>query len=223
MATDVGEKTYLSHTSQELDDGLDAIPLKALQADLAAEVTAREKLQAAVTSMVNSGAKNRLKLTASSRTHNGITFTVGDDGTVTANGTATANAYIQAAAVPGDSELFDGSYRLCGCPTGGSRETYAQYMALSNYARYDYGESVSLIPTGLTGNVGLVIMIYAGYTAENVVFKPMICKASEYLISPEYVPYCPTMQELYQMILDLGGGSRAAAVQLAPSGEEDER
>ena len=211
MATDVGEKTYLSHTSQELDDGLDAIPLKALQADLAAEVTAREKLQAAVMSIINSGAKNRLKLTAVSfsRTHNGITFTVGDDGTVTASGTATANAYIQVAAVPGDSELFDGSYRLCGCPTGGSRETYAQYMALSNYARYDYGESVGLIPTGLTGNVGLVIMVYAGATVENVVFKPMICKASDYLISPEYVPYCPTMAELYQMILDLGGGNRS--------------
>ena len=48
MATDVGEKTYLSHSSQELDDGLDEIPLKALQADLSAEIVARQESDAAL-------------------------------------------------------------------------------------------------------------------------------------------------------------------------------
>lgn len=154
----------------------------------------------ALTHLMSVSGKNHLRVTASDRTHNGITFTVNADGTVTANGTATANAYIQIAAVPGDSELFDGSYRLCGCPAGGSRETYAQYAALSNYARYDYGESVSLIPTGLTGNVGIILMVYAGYTADNVIFKPMICKAVDYLVSQEFAPYCPTLPELYAMV-----------------------
>lgn len=158
------------------------------------------KNETALINLINTGSKNRLLITASSRTHNGITFTVNSDGTVTANGTATANAYIQVASIPANSELFDGSYRLCGCPTGGSRATYAQYAALSNYARYDYGESVSLIPTGLTGNVGLVIMVYAGYTANNVIFKPMICKEADYLVSPEYAQYCPTLPELYALI-----------------------
>ena len=51
----------------------------------------------------------------------------------------------------------------------------------------------------------------------------MVCKEAEWEISQTYVPYCPTMAELYQMILDLGGGSRAAAVQLAPAGEEEQR
>lgn len=181
---------------------------------IAAEATARQKTDEAVIQQINSGAKNRLKLTASSRTHNGITFTVGDDGTVTASGTATANAYIQVASIPADGELFDGSYRLCGCPEGGSRQSYAQYAALSSYARYDYGESVSLIPTeGLTGGVGIIIMIYSGYTADNVIFKPMVCKAVDYLMSPEHAPYCPTMPELYQMILALqsGGASLQSA------------
>lgn len=48
MATDVGERTYLSHSSQELDDGLDEIPLKALQADLSAEIAARQESDAAL-------------------------------------------------------------------------------------------------------------------------------------------------------------------------------
>jgi hypothetical protein len=64
-------------------------------------------------------------------------------------------------------------------------------------------------------------MIYAGYTADNVVFKPMICKAADYLVSPEYVPYCPTMPELYQMILDLGGGNRSMSA--APTEQEEQR
>lgn len=48
MATDVGDRTYLSHSSQELDDGLDEIPLKALQADLSAEIAARQESDAAL-------------------------------------------------------------------------------------------------------------------------------------------------------------------------------
>lgn len=37
----------------------------------------------------------------------------------------------------------------------------------------------------------------------------MVCKEEEWEISQTYVPYCPTMAELYQMILDLGGGNRS--------------
>ena len=222
MAQDIGEKAYLSHTAQQIDDAIDALPTKAAASDLTAEVTARENLQAAVTSMINSGAKNRLQITAASRTVNGITFTVNADGTVTASGTATANAYIQVASIPADGELFDGSYRLCGCPEGGSRQSYAQYAALSSYARYDYGESVSLIPTeGLTGGINIIIMVYSGYTADNVVFKPMVCKSVDYLVSPEFAPYCPTLPELYQMILDLGGGNRSMIA--APTEEQEEQ
>ena len=155
----------------------------------------------ALINLMGVSGKNHLRVTGTGRTHNGITFTVNSDGTVTANGTATANAYIQVSAISTDSELFDGSYRLCGCPEGGSRQSYAQYAALSSYARYDYGESVSLIPTeGLTGNVNFIIMIYAGYTADNVIFKPMICKEVDYLVSPEFAPYCPTLPELYAIV-----------------------
>ena len=49
-------------------------------------------------------------------------------------------------------------------------------------------------------------MIYAGYTAEDVIFKPMVCKAVDYLVSPEFAPYCPTMPELYAMIQALQNG-----------------
>lgn len=31
----------------------------------------------------------------------------------------------------------------------------------------------------------------------------MLCAAEDYAISPEFVPYTPTMRELYEMILAL--------------------
>ena len=223
MAQDIGESAYLAHDAQDIDDVIDAMPTKAAAADLAAEVTAREQLQAAVTSMINSGAKNRLQVTAESKTHNGVTFTVNSDGTVTANGTASGNAYIVIATALGTSDLFDGTYRLSGCPIGGGRETYSLYAASGSYTRYDDGESISLPPTGTTSNISFIIIVYSGKTVDNLVFSPMVSKGTERAITPEFEPYCPTLPEIYQMILDLGGGSRAAAVQLAPAGEEEQR
>lgn len=178
-----------------------------VNAALAAGSAAREKTDAALTGQINGGAKNRLKVTATSRTHNGITFTVNADGTVTANGTATANAYTILATVPSTSELFDGTYFLSGCPTGGIyTETYALYAALGSYTRYDLGEGVTLTSPGSTGNVSFVAIVYAGYTADNLIFRPMVCKTADYQISSEYEPYCPTMPDLYQMILALQNG-----------------
>ncbi len=191
------------YSEAEVDSLLNPIRtnVSGLQLNVSNLQTQQTKNTNALINLMGVSGKNHLRVTASDRTHNGITFTVNSDGTVTANGTATANAYIQVASIPADSSLFDGSYRLCGCPEGGSRQSYAQYAALSSYARYDYGESVSLIPTeGLTGGVGIIIMIYAGYTADNVIFKPMVCKAVDYLVSPEFAPYCPTLPELYELV-----------------------
>jgi hypothetical protein len=38
-------------------------------------------------------------------------------------------------------------------------------------------------------------------------FKLMICTASDWAVSQKFVPYCPTMQEMYQMILALQSGT----------------
>ena len=222
MSQDIGEKAYLSHTAQEIDDAIDALPTKAAAADLTAEVTAREKLQAAVTDMIDSGAKNRLQITAENKTHNDITFTVNNDGTVTANGTASANAYIVLNAVASTSELFDGTYVLTGCPAGGVRDvSYALYAALSSYSKYDLGEGVELTAPQVSGNISFVAIVYSGFTADNLVFKPMVCKGTEKAITPEFEPYCPTLPEIYQMILDLGGGNRSMSA--AHTEEEEQR
>ena len=57
MAQDIGESAYLAHDAQDIDDVIDAMPTKAAAADLAAEVTAREKTDAALTGQIDTGAK----------------------------------------------------------------------------------------------------------------------------------------------------------------------
>ena len=135
------------------------------------------------------GAVNMLPNTASSATVNGITFTVNDDGTVTANGTATAIAVLYIANGTWDSPK---DIILSGCPNGGSVDTYALELAI--YAQYDTGNGLE--KSGVTV-YNTRIRIASGYTANNLVFKPMITVAdmpnSDY---DHYVPYAMTNQQL---------------------------
>lgn len=102
----------------------------------------------------------------------GISFTVLDDGTITANGTATGLTFCNA----GTFTLPAGTYILNGCPTNSNSVT----MDIRNRA----GGS-GIVPGADTGN-GLTftlteetsgtvnIRIPSGETVTNMVFKPMI-------------------------------------------------
>ena len=117
-----------------------------------------------------------------SRTINGVTFTVNSDGSVTANGTCTAdNTSFYLARYSGNADdglyLPVGKYTLSGCPAGGSHSTYR--LACSGNA---YGLDAYDIGSGTTGttkearartSVSIQIM-KAGVTLNNVVFKPQI-------------------------------------------------
>ena len=158
---------------------------------------------------INTGAKNLLQYNGyGTGSENGVTYTINTDGTVTVNGTpqGTSPSYIElklngnAANI---SRFCDGQHILSGCPTGGSDSTYRMYAARSTYSRFDYGEGVLLTDTTLT-DVRLVIYITNGYTANNLVFKPMIRQAE--ITNNTFEPYAPTNRELYEMILALQSG-----------------
>ncbi|MBO6077245.1 MAG: hypothetical protein J6P66_00655 [Bacteroidaceae bacterium] len=183
------------YNKTEIDDIVSDI-----NADIADAENDISALQNGLIRMINDSGKNCLNPTATDRTHNGVSFTVNQDGTITANGTATANAYIVIATLPPDGGLFDGNYRLSGCPVGGSNSTYALYAAVGGYSRYDYGNSISLTPTGQSSNVSIVAIVYSGTTVTNLTFKPMICNKDYWSISQEYEPYCPTLAELYALV-----------------------
>lgn len=126
----------------------------------------------------------------SSLTNNGITFTAHSDGSVTANGTATANAVYQFTANASGALGFlpSGRYIVSGCPSGGSATTY-EIQVRVNGTWKDVGAtelSVDYVNGG--GGVDTVrIRVLNGQTVNNLTFYPMIRLATD--TDSTYEPY----------------------------------
>ena len=136
--------------------------------------------------------KNLLKIYYGGMTENGITFTKNSDGTVTVNGTATANtAYIMSTKGNTLANLPNGKYTLTGCPKGGGISTYR--LQFYNYdgtgaTKFDDGEGITFDFTkGGTSSYNIAISVKAGTTVNNLVFKPMLRLADN--TDDTYVPY----------------------------------
>lgn len=128
----------------------------------------------------------------SGKEHNGITYTVNDeDGSITANGTATAFSTFM---LYGDSTFLklNETYTMSGCPSGGSTDTY--YIGGGLYVDSQYVAG-GLTDTG-TGRTSMVtaehnkfysqIAIKEGTVCNNLVFKPMLNYGSTALPSAPY-------------------------------------
>ena len=147
------------------------------------------------------GAKNLLENNGATQTISGVAFTKNNDGSVTVNGTATANinydinteyafeAESILTGTPSDApaNLFLYSYPVNTPSSGGSQKTDN-----GTGATLDYPEA----------NI-LRIRIYmaSGVTASNVVFKPMIRLAAD--TDSTYQPYAKTNQQLTAEINEL--------------------
>lgn len=131
--------------------------------------------------------ENILQNIAQSVTRNGVTFTVGEDGTITANGTATATTVLILTNADNPVRITANQrYWLIGCPQGGSATTY-ELMLIQNSEgggglAHDYGNGASY---SVTQNVirGVQIVIRNGYTANNLIFKPRFLSATTYSIT----------------------------------------
>lgn len=102
------------------------------------------------------------------RTANGVTFTVNSDGSVTVNGTATSDADFML--LRGPIQSYSESYFLSGCPTGGSDTTY--YISESFTTSKDTGNGV--VFNNLPSDQAWRIVIKSGTTVNNLVFRPML-------------------------------------------------
>lgn len=107
----------------------------------------------------------------SASTITGITFTPNSDGTITASGTATANA----TCLIGTFYASKKTCTLSGCPSGGSTSTYTLYAydATTNKTYYDYGAGQGVQIPG-TNPVNLYIRVFSGATISGKIFKPQI-------------------------------------------------
>lgn len=160
------------------------------------------------------GAVNILPNNATTQVINGVTFTVNDDGTVTANGTATANAEFillrntDALANGLIEKISNKTVKLNGCPSGGSGSTYhiRKWGQGSTGTYSDTGKGVVFTPseTSLSDNQwNFQIRIMSGQTVSNLTFKPMITVPS---YTGDYVPYAKSNKELTEDVaVKLGG------------------
>ena len=207
MSQDIGEKAYLSHTAQEIDDAIDALPTKADAADLTAEVTAREKTDAALAVQIDTGAKNRLTINSGSNT------------------LPTRWINIPASVEAGKYRVYFGNLmsddtdaETCqACFLDSSNQQVSNWMSFSRSAAVSASATLTAAATTLRLYAS---DSYAHSEGDVVSFVDgMVCKEEEWEISQKYIQYCPTMAELYQMILDLGGGNRS----MTPTEQEEQR
>lgn len=139
------------------------------------------KVKGSTTQATRSG-KNRLPYNyydGNSKTVNGITFTVNKDKSITANGTATANASFSITN-PNNYAIAAGSYKLIG-----ENNTYTKQAIRGSYKKADgtityigLATSSFTIPEGAT-NVHIYVVILQGETVNNVTFYPMLLNSTE--------------------------------------------
>lgn len=125
-----------------------------------------------------------------SKTSNGITYTVNDDGSITANGTATGESIfvlrqggVSLKSATNIKIHTNKKLVLSGCPSGGSPNNYGIQIALTNGTKFwanswtDRGEgkTFSFIPSVGYYNIAIIrIVIASGVTANNLTFRPML-------------------------------------------------
>ena len=134
--------------------------------------------------------KNLLKNTAVTKTVNGVTFTVNDDSTITANGTATSRIIF----LVGTAYISQtGNYTYTGTPSGGASATYSMNYRNSNvYKDVETGNGITAqFEGGKTYEA--VIDIRSGVTVSNLTFYPMLRYAD--IVDDTYEPYQPSVQE----------------------------
>ena len=140
-----------------------------------------------------SGARNLIPYPYYETTHaqKGITWTVNEDGTITANGTATDLSQFYFC-----NDITMGlepnkTYSLSGCPSGGSSSTY-QVRAIMNFQKdgaktaVDVGNGVTFTTNDSYSVIRIMIDIFQGTTVENLTFRPMLELGS---VAHDYVPY----------------------------------
>ena len=126
---------------------------------------------------------------------NGITFTVNNDRSVTANGTATGDVnYILV--INTNPILLDElkTYTLSGCPLGGGYSTYRIYVQDTSFSETyaDIGDGETFTPKHTEFYV--YITISKGATVNNLVFKPMLNEGST---AKPYMPYFPGLKNAF--------------------------
>lgn len=160
--------------------------------------------------LIDSGAKNRMKLTGTDVTGYGIACTFDQlAGTIHLDGInsdkkCTGNFNIQAA----DSRalgLIEGkTYRFTCDGYATSNDDIGLYVYTAGatpLTQFDcFTNNVAAWNPAWEQASGFRLFIRQGTVVNNVTLRPMICAESDYQVSPNFEPYTPTLRELYEMV-----------------------
>ena len=131
---------------------------------------------------------------STTQTINGITFTDNGDGTITTNGTATANVLYPISTLSASTiYATKGKYYLSGCPSGGSGSTYFLNCDVYNGTTtmvnhfYDTGNGITADLNSYTfTSISVTLYVREGVTVNNLTFRPFLAKADN---ATSYEPY----------------------------------
>ena len=121
---------------------------------------------------------------------NGLTFLMNDDGSVTINGTATAETYYQFTN-PNQFYLNPGKYCLWSCPAGGLKTGVAYTYIGSN--TLNKLECNIFTATSYSSPGYFMYLVKAGAHFEDYVIRPMLCLAD---FGSQYVPYVEPIEHI---------------------------
>lgn len=140
------------------------------------------------------GAKNLFKLNNVGRTVNGVTFTLNDDNSFTANGTATADTYFESHIMSAKAnDVYIVSDNLANPSDSTYRGKVMGKTTGIDYAFLITGKEKKFTVTN-TENIVYSFKVKSGQTVNNITFKPMLRLASD--PDDTYQPYAMTNREL---------------------------
>lgn len=200
MAQVQGEEIYLSHSGQEVDDNIDEVvaargseaSLSARLADIVSDFDAdQQRQEAEIGAVAAQGAKNLLKVTASSGVLNTATIDIAGDGAIHITGQPTANgAYVISSGI--ELVIPENAYILSmGAEAGNTKMSISLRRAgTSQYVDLYMAES-RIIPAGTYDRAH--IYLYRDTNYDTTVY-PMIRQAE--ITDGTFQPYAKTNREL---------------------------
>lgn len=147
-----------------------------------------------------------------SHTENGVVWTDIGDGTVKANNKATGNSdffcHSRVPASVNPLQLPNGKYILTGCPSGGGNSTFllriqATLSGSATTIAQDNGNGATFTVNGDDNNTDFAVVtvdcrVVNGYTASDLVFKPMIRRVED--LDNTFQPFSMTNQQLTNVV-----------------------
>ena len=174
-------------------------------------------LRDAVVDLIDKGAKNIVQNNVESNTKYGVTATSNADGTITLSGRSTSandfilvnDLYNPSASTSFTSNIPAKKGKQYICPATGNTGVRLQCIEYNSAIDYSVASSSDNNKVFSMTKNNMVFRIFIKSTADftdPVTIKPMVCLKSEWDASHAYVPYRPSMDEMWEAIKALQQG-----------------